>query len=383
MQCNENPKEEILVTASILDHFDALEEFRMERGKLHALPDLVVLAICAVAAGAEGWEAIAQFGRCKLDWLRQFIPLKNGAPSADCLAYVMQRLSPDGFRRCFQEWTESLAESTEGQVVAIDGKTVRGSRDRRRGRGPLHLVSAWAAHNRLVLGQEATEEKSNELTAIPRLLSILALKGCIVTIDAMGCQRAIAEQIVDQNADYVLALKENQPILSDAVKDFFATAEAADFAGVTYDAAQETDKGHGRVETRRYVITSNLETLPRREDWKGLNSIGMALRETWENDRHTVERRYFIASIAPDAKAFATAVRQHWGIENRLHWRLDVVFNEDASTIRKGNAPLILATLRHLVLNLFERAGSSAGLAAKRRRAAWDDDYRANGVFAR
>jgi len=370
------------VTASILEHFGKLEDFRIERGKLHALPDLVVLTICAVVAGADGWEAIAQFGRYKLDWLRQFIPLKNGAPSADCLAYVLQRVSPEGFRSCFQEWTDALVQATGGQVVAIDGKTSRGSRDRRGGRGPLHLVSAWAAHNRLVLGQEATDEKSNEITAIPKLLSILVLKGCIVTIDAMGCQRAIAEQIVEQGGDYVLALKDNQPTLHEAAKDFFATAEAADFAGVTYDAVAETDKGHGRVETRRYFITEHLETLPHRDEWRGLRSIGMAVRETWTGGRHTEERRYFIASIAADAQSFATAVRQHWGIENRLHWRLDVVFNEDASTIRKGNGPVILATVRHLALNLFERSGSSSGLAAKRRRAAWDDDYRANVVFA-
>lgn len=370
------------MTANLLAHFGNLEDFRIERGKLHALEDLVVLTIAAVVGGAEGWEAIAEFGRCKLDWLRQFIPLKNGVPSPDCLAYVMQRLSPQAFQRCFQTWTEGVVEATGGQVVAIDGKTLRGSRDRRRGRGPLHLVSAWAAHNRLVLGQEATEEKSNEITAIPNLLSLLALKGCIVTIDAMGCQRSIAEQIVEQQGDYVLALKENQRTLHDAAADFFATAEAADFAGVSYDAMEEAEKGHGRVETRRYFITEDLMTLPQRDAWKGLRSIGMAVRETWAGSRHTVERRYFIASIAADAKVFAHAVRQHWGIENQLHWRLDVTFREDASTIRKGNAPVILATIRHVALNLFEREGSAATLPAKRRKAAWDDAYRAKVLFA-
>ncbi len=243
------------------------------------------------------------------------------------------------------------------------------------------MVSAWAGTNRLVLGQEATEEKSNEITAIPKLLEVLELKGCIVTIDAMGCQKAIAEQIVTQGADYVLGLKGNQSALLEAVEDFFYVAEAGDFAGVRHDFLEEVDKDHGRLERRRYWITEDLRTLPDTEQWKGLRSIGMVERRCWVGDTETVERRFFITSIPADARRFAHAVRGHWGVENRLHWRLDVVFSEDASRIRKGNAPAIMTSIRHLCMNLFEHESSSLRLSQKRRKAAWNDNYRAKVLF--
>jgi len=372
------------MSCCLLYHFKDLADPRIERNKLHALEDIVMLTICATVSGADGWESIADFGRSKLDWLRQFIALKNGVPSPDCIAYVLQRLSVEGFMACFRNWTQAVMQASGGQVqefVRVDGKTSRGSRDRRKGRSPLHMVSAWASRNRMVLGQEATEEKSNEITAIPKLLSMLELKGCIVSIDAMGCQRAIAEQVIEQGGDYVLGLKDNQPSLSDAVEEFFETAQAADFAGVKYDQKEELDKGHGRVETRRYWITEELSTLPNPERWKGLRSIGMVVREVLQGDARTEERRYFINSIPAQANLFAEAVRGHWDVENRLHWRMDVVLREDACTIRKGNAPAILTTARHLVLNLFEREGSRISLPRKRYRAALDDDYRAKVVF--
>ncbi len=273
-------------------------------------------------------------------------------PSHDCIARVISRLSVKGFRECFLSWTEAVTEATGGEIIAVDGKTARGSHDRKRGRKALHMVSAWADTNRLVLGQEATEEKSNEITAIPKLLKLLELKGCIVTIDAMGCQKAIAEQIVSQGGDYVLELKSNQSALYEAVEDFFSVAQANDFAGVNYDFLEEVDKGHGRLEIRRYWITEDLRTLPNTEQWVGLRSIGMVERRCWINGIETVERRFFIASIPADARRFARAVRGHWGVENRLHWRLDVVFSEDASRIRKGNPPAIMTTIRHLCMNL-------------------------------
>jgi predicted transposase YbfD/YdcC len=372
------------MSCCLLHHFKDLADPRIERNKLHALEDIVVLTICATVSGADGWESIADFGRSKLDWLRQFIALKNGVPSPDCIAYVLQRLSVEGFMACFRNWTQAVMQASGGQVqefVRVDGKTSRGSRDRRKGRSPLHMVSAWASRNRMVLGQEATEEKSNEITAIPKLLLMLELKGCIVSIDAMGCQRAIAEQIIEQGGDYVLGLKDNQPSLSEAVEEFFETAQAADFAGVKYDQKEELDKGHGRVETRRYWITEELSTLPKPERWKGLRSIGMVVREVLQGGERTEERRYFINSIPAQANLFAEAVRGHWDVENRLHWRMDVVLREDACTIRKGNAPAILTTARHLVLNLFEREGSRLSLPRKRYRAALDDDYRAKVVF--
>lgn len=366
----------------LMIHFSSLPDHRIERNKCHALLDIIILAICAVASGSDGWEAIEQFGKEKLEWLRQYIPLVNGVPSHDCIAYVLCRLSPQKFRDCFMNWTQAVTEHTGGEIIAVDGKTARGSRDRKNQRNPLHMVSAWACENRLVLGQQATDEKSNEITAIPKLLGLLELKGCIVTLDAMGCQRAIAEQIVDQGGDYVLGLKGNQSNLQEAVEDFFATAAAHHFAGVTHDYREEVEKDHGRLEIRRYWIVGDLSTLPDPQNWKGLRSIGRVERECWQNGTRTLEQRYYINSIAADAKPFAQAVRGHWGVENRLHWRLDVVFGDDASRIRRGNGPAIMTTLRHLCVNLFDREASSLSLAKKRRKAAWNDEYRAKVIFS-
>ncbi len=280
-------------------------------------------------------------------------------------------------------WTQAVMSEVDGEVIAIDGKTARGSRDRKNQCSPLHMVSAWACQNRLVLGQEATQEKSNEITAIPNLLELLELKGCIVTIDAMGCQRAIAEQIIDQKGDYVLGLKGNQGNLHEAVEDFFTLAEANQFSEVKHDYLEEVDKDHGRLEIRRYWITEELRTLPDKENWKGLCSIGMVERACLQGETKIVERRYFINSIPAKAQQFAQAVRGHWGIENPLHWRLDVVFGEDASRIRKDNGPAIMTSIRHLCMNLFETEASSLSLAKKRRKAAWNDDYRAKVIFSR
>ena len=274
-----------------------------------------------------------------------------------------------------------MAGATGGEIIAVDGNSARGSRDRRRGRSPLHMVSAWACRNRLVLGQEATEEKSNEITAIPTLLELLDLQGCIVTIEAMGCQRAIAEQIRAQGGDYVLGLKGNQSALQESVEDFFEVATAGDFAAVTHDFHEEIDKDHGRLEVRRSWITEDLRTLPDNPLRAGLRSIGTVERRCTIGTTETVERRYFINSIPAQAKRFANAVRGHWGVENRLHWRLDVISGDDASRIRKGNAPAIMTTIRHLSMNLVEHEPSRLRLSQKRRKAAWNDDYRAKVVF--
>lgn len=366
---------------SLVEHFAKLEDPRIERKKLHSLTDIMVLSICAVVSGAEGWQGIVDFGHEKLDWLRRFIPLKNGIPSHDCVAYVFARLSPEGFRNCFVSWVEGVREKTEGEVIAIDGKTSRGSRARKLGKSPLHMVSAWACANRLVLGQEVTAEKSNEITAIPKLLEWLDLKGCIVTIDAMGCQTAIARQIVDQRGHYVLSLKDNQPLLHEAVDDYFTLAKNDNFKGIRHDYTEEIDKAHGRLEIRRYWICEDLNTLPKPEYWSGLRSIGMVERECISVEKISVERRYFINSIAADAKIFAHAVRAHWGIENRLHWRLDVVMQEDSCRIQKDNSPAVLAMIRHLSLNLFEKMSSRFSLKQKRFKAALSDDFREAVVF--
>jgi predicted transposase YbfD/YdcC len=370
------------MTISFIEHFSVLEDPRIERKNLHALHDIVVLVVCGVISGADGWEEIAAFGHSKLEWLRRYIPLKNGVPSHDCIGYVMARLNVRQFSECFIGWAEAVRNKVHNEIIAIDGKTARGSQDRKNGRSPLHMISAWAASNRLVLGQEATEEKSNEITAIPKLLKLLELHGCIVTTDAMGCQREIAGQIVDRGADYVLGLKGNQGTLHDEVEDYFATARKAEFMNVKHDSHEEIDKGHGRLEKRRYWVTEDLCTLSRTELWKGLRSIGMVEREYEENGKRAIEQRYFICSIPADAGLLAKAVREHWGIENSLHWRLDVTLREDASRIRKGESAAIMATIRHMCLNLFQKEDSRLSLKRKQKKAGWDDDFRARVLFA-
>ncbi|WP_246585434.1 ISAs1 family transposase [Thiorhodospira sibirica] len=348
---------------------------------MYPLMEILLRVICATLSGAQGWEAMEDFGKAKLDGLRKFAPFANGILSHDRIAPVMSRLNPKAFQQVFLTWTQAVTEATEGDVIAVDGKTAHGSRDRRKGKAALHRVSAWSHRNRWVLGQEATEEKSNEITAIPKLLELLALKGCIVTLDAMGCQTKIAEQIIDQGGDDVLGLKGNQSTLHEEVKDFFETARAGEFAHVPHDFIEEIDKDHGRLEVRRYWITEELGTLSQTERWKGLRSIGRVERECWIEERHSIERRFFITSIPAQAERFAHAVRGHWGVENLLHWRLDVVFREDATRIRKGNAPAILTSIRHLCMNLLERDPSTLRMSKKRRKANWDDDYRAKVLF--
>jgi predicted transposase YbfD/YdcC len=305
------------MSASLLEHFAVLKDPRIDRHKRHELLDILVLVVSAVCSHAKGWEAIEDFGHSKLDWLRQFVPLANGVPSHDCIEYVMTRLSPVKFRECFMNWTQAVKRDVQ-EVVAIDGKTARGSHDRANGGKPLHMVTAWACENRLVLAQEATDEKSNEITAIPKLLELLELKGCIVTLDAMGCQRAIAEQIKAQQGDYVMGLKGNQSSLHEAVDDYFTTAQQHAFKAVPHAYTEELDKDHGRLEIRRYWITEDLSTLPNVDAWTGLRSIGMVERECIQGDTTTIEQRFFITSIPADAKRFAKAARGHWGIENTL-----------------------------------------------------------------
>jgi predicted transposase YbfD/YdcC len=338
--------------------------------------DIIVLTVCASLSGAEGWEAIEEFAHDKLDCLRRFVPLKNGVPSHDCLACVISRLSPKEFQRCFMDWANAVRTGLPGEVVAINGKTARRSHDRKRGQNPLHMVSAWGCANRLVLGQEAAEGKSNEITAIPRLLALLELKGCMVTIDAMGCPRAVAEQIVGQGRGYCLGLKANQGGLHEAVDDFSTAAERGGFDAVKHAYHEGVDRGHGRLEIRRHWITEELCTLPKKASWAGLRSIGLVERECHVGDKAACERRYFISSIETDAEVFARAVRRHWGIENRLHWRFDVVFREGDSRIWRDNAAAIMATVRHVCVNLFQQGASKLSMKKKKLKAAWNDAYR-------
>ena len=367
--------------SDLVTQLSGIEDPRSEKNKLYPLDEILLLCICAVTSGAEGWQGIADFGRNKLEWLREFLPFANGIPSDDCLGWVMARLPRRSFQEAFVAWTQSVATLTDGEVVAIDGKTLRRSHDRRNGQRAIHMVSAWANSNRLSLGQVATEEKSNEITAIPQLLGLLELKGCIVTMDAMGCQTAIAERIVAQGADYVLAVKDNQPELYTALQDYFETARGGNFEQVPVDTFAETDAGHGRCEVRRCWVVEDLNTLPEVRRWAGLRSIAMVESERHHGTQVSHETRCYITSIGADARQVAMAVRSHWGVENQLHWVLDVTFREDESRVRRDHAPANFNTLRQFALNLLRRESTRASIKRKRFKAALDDAFRANVVF--
>lgn len=367
---------------SILEHFSTLEDPRIERGKEHQLLDIVVLAICAVVSGAEGWEGIELFGQTRLAWLRRYVPLANGIPAHDTLARVLSRISARGFEACFASWVRACAAVTEGEVIAIDGKTSRRSHDRRSRQSALHLVSAWATSNRLVLGQRKTAAHSNEIEAIPKLLEVLELKGCIVTIDAMGCQTEVAAQIVEQKADYVLAVKGNQGELYEELQEFFATARAAQFRGVKHTYHETVDKGHGRIEVRRYWLSPVLSGLARPARWRKLTAIGLVESERHVGDKVSIEQRYYICSVDRGAAVFADAVRRHWGIENSLHWVLDMTFREDESRIRRGEAPQNFAVLRRMALNLLKRETTlNRSVKQRRMKAGWDEAYLGKVLF--
>jgi predicted transposase YbfD/YdcC len=368
--------------ASISDHFSTLTDPRVERSKAHLLGDIITIALCGVICGADDWVAIETFGRTKLAWLRTFLDLPGGIPSHDTFGRVFRRLDPEEFRHCFLQWVQSVIGEVGEQVVAIDGKTLRRSHDRRTGKEALHLVSAWAVASGLVVGQVATDTKSNEIAAIPALLRLLALEGAIVTIDAMGCQTAIATQVVDQHAEYVLALKDNHPTLHERVRKTFADADLA--AGTTLPlgdlvADTTTDKGHGRIEQRRCRAIGDpayLAYIDPNHAWPNLRSVVCIESTRRIGDTVSTEARHYLSSLPADAARLARTIRSHWGIENRLHWTLDVVFREDDCRIRTDHAPQNFAVIRHFALNLLRQEHSQrTGLATKRLRAALDDTY--------
>jgi predicted transposase YbfD/YdcC len=376
---NFNHRREILKktsNASIFQHFSDIEDPRVDRTKSHLLYDIVVITICAVICGADDWVAIEKFGKTKKEWFETFLELPNGIASHDTFGRVFSLLSATQFHECFCNWIQAVVQVFEDQIIALDGKTLRRSHDARLGKKAIHMVSAWASQNRVVLGQIKTEEKSNEITAIPELLKALEVKGCIVTIDAMGCQKNIAKQIVKQEGDYVLALKGNQGNLLKDVEHFFTEADKNSYAGIPIDYYETKDVNHGRIEYRRHWTSDKIEEIDKKEIWKGLNIVGMIESERHVKGEITIEHRYYISSIKNDAKCFAQAVRAHWGIENSVHWVLDIAFREDESRVRKGYAAENLSVVRHIALNLLRQEKTAkVGVKNKRLMAGWDNDY--------
>jgi predicted transposase YbfD/YdcC len=363
-----------------------LPDPRIHRTRWHALPKVLFIALCATLCGADSFTDIENWGRAKKASLRERLALPNGIPSDDTFNRVFSRLDPEAFTACFIRWTETPRAPTAGPVVALDGKTLRHSFDQASGRRALHVVSAWAAENELVLGQLPVDEKSNEMTALPALLQLPDVRGCIVTTDALGCQREIARQIVEQGGDYVLALKNNQPTFYKDVQSFLDEAAAGGFPDVEHATVQTRDWGHGRREERTCWVTGDVACLGERvglETWAGLASIGVVesrRRAGGPETAESVERRSFISSLPVEgpqsAVRFAHAVRAHWGIESRVHWVLDVAFREDDSRVRVDHGPANLATLRHQTLNLLRREKSAkVGVKGKRLKAGWDNRY--------
>jgi predicted transposase YbfD/YdcC len=366
------------VLPTIEQHFGDLADPRIDRTKLHKLLDILVIAICAVIAGADNWEDVEEFGKARLEWFRTFLELPNGIPSHDTFTRVFARLDPEQFQACFLGWMNAVAEVIGGQVIAIDGKVLRRSHDKGIGKAAIDMVSAWASANRLVLGQVKVDEKSNEITAIPQLLEALEVSGCIVTIDAMGCQTEIAEKIIDREAEYVLSLKENQGHLYEDVERLFADLEDSQYKAYEFDYEKTVNKDHGRIEIRECWTISDPEVLPHLRgfaNWKNLTAVSRIRAQRWIGEEKTCEDRYHIASIA-GAKRILGAVRSHWGIENELHWTLDLAFDEDRCRVRKDHGPENFALLRHIALNLLKQEKTcKRGIKGKRLLAGWNQDY--------
>ncbi len=361
---------------SITEHFSTLSDPRIQLKTRHKLIDIIVIALCAVICGADEWIEIARFGRAKEHWFKTFLALPAGIPSHDTFGRIFSLLDPEEFAKCFVDWVRGAFPMSNADTVAIDGKTARRSHDRTNGKPCIHMVSAWAAHNRLILGQVKTEAKSNEITAIPELLKTLDIRGCIVTIDAMGCQKEIAEQIIDQGADYIFSLKGNQGNLHKEVELLFEDARKTGFKDLSRQTCTTIDGGHGRVETRCFTVTDDVDWFEEKSKWRKLTTFAMVESTREIGEETTKENRYFISSLPLDVVRFAEAARDHWSVENCLHWGLDIAFREDDCRVRKGHAPENLAILRRFALSLIKRDPlRKIGVKASRKAAGWDNDY--------
>ena len=361
---------------TLLDHFTNLTDPRIERTKDHKLIDIVAIAICGMISGADNWVAMEQYGNAKEEWLKQFLELPNGIPSHDTISRVFARLDPKEFEQCFRDWVKSISELIPGEIISIDGKTVKHSGSKGRGKKAIHIVNAWASSQRLVLGQIKVKNKSNEITAIPELIKVLELSGCLVTIDAMGTQTKIAQLIQDNGADYCLALKENQPNLYQEVVNLFDQGEGIDWSEVEHDFHRTINQGHGRTEIRRHWTMPVTELFFDESKWPGLQSVGLIESIRKVDGETTTSKRYYLNSFSSDAQLLARAVRSHWGVENNVHWVLDVAFREDDCPVHSDHAPENLSQLRKMSLNLLSREKTAKiGVANKRLKAAWDNQY--------
>lgn len=366
-----------LQAKTLFEQVGEIKDPRIERKKLHSLKDILIIAVCATICGADNWEDIAEFGESKREWFAVFLGLENGIPSHDTFRRVFILLDNVELKTLFVEWLSSAVSLRKGSLVSLDGKDLCGSKEGLKGKKALNIGSAWASEASVVLGQVRCQEKSNEIRAIPELLNILDLAGCIVTIDAIGCQKNIVANIIEKEADYVISLKGNQGKLHKEIKDYLDWAERIGFTEIKYDYCQTLEKGHGRIEARRCWVTEEIDWLPEKEDWKNLKSVVMveAMREVIGREK-TVERRYFISSLEANAKELLRCVRGHWAIENELHWCLDIGFREDHCQVREAVSAENSATLRHIGINLLKQEKSSKrGIEGKRKKAGWDENY--------
>lgn len=361
----------------LLRAFAELKDPRVNRTKRHSLTDILAIAICAVICGADGWVQVQEFGDCKKKWFKTFLDLPNGIPSHDTFGRVFAALDPVAFEECFRKWVSALATASQGRLIAIDGKTIRRSLDAASGKAAVHLVNAWCEANHMALGQLATDAKSNEITAIPELLKLLDLKGAVVTIDAGGCHKKIAQQIVEQGGDYILQLKGNQGTLHKETVMLFDQCLTDDCHGIAYSTATTTDKGHGRIEQRRLWATSEVNWFAEKAKWKDLRSLIRVQAKRTVHGETSSEYRYYISSRPADnASGLLGHIRQHWGVENKLHWCLDISFREDECRIRKGHAAENFARLTRIAMNLLNAETTNRrGIKTKRLCCGWDHDY--------